>query len=343
MKLFDKAKALSLVAWFEAQSNEVPHISGSDYRFSLCPRCGSGESHAVSVCLRRNTFFCHRCSAKGSIIDAESMRAGVSAMDAARALVDAATLPAATAICSIAADAHADHKQHALTEVIAILKAKLRTSDDPRVRAYLRDTRGIPDAVIDDAKAQSLIAFLPGDPATANAWLFEHIGPLLLSESELIKNGGFAGIAYKPLITFLGDDAVEFRTIKPDCLPQFKITQYGRSPDKHMYLPGSVAKATVVEGIIDLLSARALGSKNHLIGLAGCRKWSPELFAVFAQKHSVRHFVLALDNDDDEENAGQQAADALTEVLVGQGALTKRFVPPVGNDINDILRASRQL
>lgn len=349
--VFRLARQTSLASWFDSQFGEPAFRQGAILRYHQCPACGEQPSRTppVSVDTNREKWFCHRCSGKGDVIDAEAAYTGASALEAAKALAGEESLPRVERAPAVAVIRQQDSARQAAIELVI---AKLREavagakggagSAEAGVRAYLANTRSIPHAVIDEALAAGTIGFLPANAFAAKALLEAKVGrPLLEAAGMWPADKKVPALAFKPLVAFMGPGAVEFRSIDPAVVPQYKINQYGRGADKMMVLPGSIQRATVVEGVIDLLSARAMGSRSTIVGLPGCKSWSADLFKRLAERTGITHYIVAFDNDVSAGNPGQAAAAALEQELAAMQYTSKRYVPPAGLDLNDVVRARR--
>lgn len=345
MELFEKAKmAVSLVSFFETELSAKAVTTNASLRFDVCPSCGTSHAGSLKVSVRGDQWRCHKCGTGGSVVDAAGYAWEMSAVDAAKKLAgDPDRYPVARVPQQDKAVQKADEiaREEALSAVFALLlNAIPANADDPVCLNYLVQERGIPEEVVREAQRRKIIGFLPSDPTKAIRFLIDSVGEELLKASGLWKEGAkMPGICYRPIVAFLpGGYSAEFRlSRKPRDDAERKSLRYGatRFP---WFWKGQEQRVMVVEGVIDLLSAVALGFNGHVIGVTGCNQWKPEWFQELREKRDVRMFYVALDNDDSEMNPGQVWASKMSDEMKRLNLPNQIRKPPKGCDINDILR-----
>jgi hypothetical protein len=116
----------------------------------------------------------------------------------------------------------------------------------------------------------------------------------------------------------------------------------------HLYLPGEMGGVwngpalekqrewLLCESIIDALSLWCQGFRNVTCAY-GVNGFTPDHWALL-RLHRPQRVVICYDSDD----AGNSAAKKLAGELSAEGFQVWRAVPPVGKDINDIVRTARQ-
>lgn len=346
MELFEKAKlAMSIQSFFENVLHGKPHKTNLDIRYDVCPYCGEKKG-SLKVSVKPSSWRCYRCGNGGSVVDAAHFAWECDPIEAAKKLAGDDKIreynPAVTVATEID-DAEREIRETAFKEVIAILKREVgRFNHDETCMSYLVNERKLPRQLVEEAQKRKILGFLPGKPAEAVRFLVEVVGKDLLQKSGLWKpNAKMPGICYRPIIAFLpGETSAEFRlTRKPKDDSEKKAIRYGKTLFPWFWR-GEEQRVMVVEGVIDMLSAVALGFKGHIVGVPGCNNWKPEWFQSMHQKSDVRMFYVSLDNDVGSDlNPGQEWAAKMSQEMSKLGLPNVVKPPPEGMDINDILKA----
>lgn len=198
-------------------------------------------------------------------------------------------------------------------------------------------SRGIGEGVILEAAMQGQIGFLPCNPLEAFGLLKEAAGEDDLRLSGLWREGAkVPGCIYRPMVSFLGESSAEFRLIREPKPDERKSIRYGRATGPWR-LSGDSSKGLIIaEGVIDMLSLRQLGFKGDIKATPGCNAWRTEWFADLKGRCNTR---IGFDNDSKRNNPGQVWAAKLKESLESIGCMATIMAPPMGMDINDLLRA----
>ncbi len=340
MSLFKQAKeAVSVASFFEEVLGATPrHFTGS-LRYNVCPECGSSEKHSGKVIVNGTGWRCHGCDERGDVVRAAHLYWGIPMVDAARQLLGECATYRRTE-SEMVAKAPVIRDSEALKTVIKKLKEAPKVPNGDAYK-YLSLTRGIPDAVIQEAMARELFVFLPDHPAHATRWLEKHVGKDLMIKAGLWKVGKNApSMAYHPIVSFRGGDmAIEIRIAREATKDDLKVSSHG-SQSAWVWKGEEGKGILVVEGFIDFLSAVALGTKRTIMGLAGCKNYDIEWFG----EPGPRDVLLALDAD----GPGQKATDGhttksgeyipgLKKRLEDRGFRVFVHALPEGWDLNDEL------
>ena len=187
-----------------------------------------------------------------------------------------------------------------------------------------------------------MLGFLPSDPTVCKASLQREVGEDVLYSSGLRNpDKKSPGIAFKPLVFFLpGGSSAEFRVVKPVQEGQNKLVRYGALQYPWFWI-GSTSECLVVEGPIDMLSAVAMGWNGFIMALPGIGNYGrTQWYLNAAAKYGIRRWVIGFDNDSkaDGSNPGQEHAVKLAALFDELSFCRRTFVPPLGMDLNDILK-----
>lgn len=343
---FAKAKALSVNAFIQQDLRGKPSIKKGWMRYSVCPACGEGPKLSVRLAVHPDdsSWTCHRCGKGGSIIDAGMFLWGCSALEAVKKLLgitESGPRKVAAEYDHAAEEAERKRRLVVMREAFCKLQEACQSfRDDENCLRYLSVKRAIPVGVIREAQMRGMVGFMPSNHDHAKRVMVEALGKDLMQEAGLWKpDKRLPGIAYRPLVFFMpGMAGAEFRTIVDVPEGWSKSIAYGLK-DYPYWWAGTEPKCLITEGLIDLLSAVALGFRGHIMGVPGCKSMREEWLEKSAERYSIRKFIIGLDNDvDHPDNPGQAAAREIAEML------QKRNLPhcinaPERGDINDILRA----
>ncbi len=323
--------ALSL--FFEGDMGAKGKVVSGRTRYSACPNCGPSSDMSVKVSVSNGKWHCFACEDRGDVIDAASKFYGVSPAKAAMQLANAPEPEKRTRVV-VPQERPVVRDQVAITQVIELL-LKAQKAPDGSCLEYLAK-RGINKDVALAAVMKKMMITLPGDPNVALRYLLDVVGRELLEKSGIWKEGSKApAIVYRPL-AFVSNDkqGIEFRLIKESSVAMAKAIRYGQP--SHRCWAGN-DKVRIVEGFIDLLSARVMGTGRTIIGLPGAKNWdeSDEWLQALKGKQDL---LIALDSD----MSGDRGAEDLATVLNAMGVTTRRHKHPDGcKDLNDQLK--RQL
>lgn len=343
---FEAVKALSVTEFLERQLGCVSRKVGSGIRMASCPSCGDSKSkfsHKVILSKDDRTWYCFSCGSHGSILDAAMALWGCSLIEAHDQLLGIRNeiRPAKPKIDRSAADADALAKTAKMRQAFGLIqKACLALKDEAEPLNYLVDHRKIPLPVVRKAQARGMVGFMPSNSGQATEFLVSAVGEDLLRDTGLWKPASrLPGIASRPLVFFMPNlSSAEFRLIGEVDPSWTKSIRYGTLEYPYWW-QGEDAQCMIVEGMIDLLSVVALEYPGHVMGLTGCNTFIPSWFPAAFQKHSLKRFVIALDNDvDNAKNPGQTWAHKLEDLIKGLGMPCFVKTPERG-DINDILKA----
>lgn len=337
MQLFTKAKTRSLVD-FALKSGFTLRKQGNGYAAKHCPCCSPGGNDAMSIFPKDGVWRwnCFRCKRGGTVVDFAAAVWGIPEKQAAMRLANEGEIeeaflpPPAPSIPAL---------DESLKDALVSLLKNGHTSVRECVE-YLA-SRGISERVVVEAVRRGLLRFLPADPYQANKMLNERLGVAALRQSGLLRlDARWPGIAFRPMMFFFpGCSAAEFRLARPPKEGEPKAIRYGHVKWPWWWKEGNkVSTIYIVEGVIDLLSMVELGLKEGeaVIGIPGTTSWREEWLTAVRKAHPDAKFVVALDADE----AGQEAARVLTEVLEAMDAQVIERIPG-GHDWNEHLLAVR--
>ena len=343
---FAKAKELSLSAFIEAELGATAKNSAGWKRYNNCPACGEGSKDSVKLAVNKDdrTWKCHKCGEHGSIIDAAMFLWGCDNVEAVRKLLgvsERGPRPIAPTVDHAADDAAAKRRADLMKVAFSKLQeAAQEFKNDKDCLRYLTIKRAIPLDTIRIAQARGMVGFMPSNHQRAKAVMVAALGEDLLRETGLWKpDKELPGIAYRPLVFFLpGMTSAEFRVIEDVPKGWSKSIAHGPKEYPYWWL-GSDDQCLITEGLIDVMSAVALGYRGHVMGLPGCNNIREEWLVKAAARYKIERYVIGLDNDvDDPKNPGQTWAKKISEMLTAKN-LPNFIKAPERGDINDILRA----
>lgn len=366
-EVYASTRVLSLSTFLDNEIGGMKKIGGT-VRFSSCPWCGEGSTRSIRLSIYENDSkcHCHRCGEGGDIINTAMQLWGTSAWETALRLTGKSgskvinSLPKRV-IVPKAEEVQAEHfKAAKLREALAIIQQVTESfQDEVKCIDYLNIERGISIEIIKEAQRRKMLGFLPANPSVARKILIEKVGQELLMESGLWKRDAKASaIFFRPVIFFMPSfNAAEFRILgEPENDETPKSIRYGKNIQlPHIWRVRESARAMVVEGFIDMLSAVELGYTGHVIGMPGTNSWEIEWFQRLEARLSITKWFVAMDNDseDDDEiidgkvigkikNPGQTWAKLLQNELNKLNMSNEIRKLPVHHDINDLLRERKR-
>lgn len=366
-EVYAEVRALSLSNFLDSElSVEGKPLSGT-VRYSECPWCGKTTNTAnnhLTVLKGDRMCHCHRCKEGGDIVETAMQLWGTDNWETALRLTgkskNVTTNVRAIKQRDVVPDEdlrkyEVERAQHLREALIKIHAASESYKDDQACMDYLQIERSLPEDIIREAQRRKMLCFLPTDPYKAKKFLLETVGESLLKSSGLWKEGAkLPAICYRPIMFILpGFHAAEFRIIgQPDNEDNPKSIRYGKNINlPYVWRVEQSARAMVVEGFIDMLSAVALGYTGHVIGLPGTNSWTPNWFVLLTQRLGIKKWFLSFDNDSDEldelvdgkivgklKNPGQTWSALLQIELSKLNMVHQLHSPPPRHDINDVLR-----
>ena len=344
-RFFDRArKEVDLASFVRQQVGGVdPKKIGASYRWATCPipSCGSGSKDSRRFSVKGDCARCFVCGFQGGVVDLAAEIWGCDALEAAKRLLMADRPPVKVVSLATESDVPEEEQHEALHQVLTILRKHICVPR-PAGLTYLAGMRGLPHEVIEEALKRGIVGMLPCNPVEATKFLVDRVGKELLEKSGLWKPGKrMPGIAYKPLVFFMPDlRSAEFRMLKEPKPDESKSIRYG--PLLYPWFwKGKTPGIMVVEGVIDMLSAVALGYRGSVVAVPGCNNWRAEWFEKLAMKGMANVVHICLDNDtENPKNPGQTWAKKMAEALQVLG-IRHRIDAPKEGDVNDALRAKR--
>lgn len=338
MKLFEKAKTRSLVEIAEKNGFAL-RKQGVKYTAKHCPHCAPGGNDSLSVYPKGGIWRwnCFRCKRGGTVIDFAAAVWGIPEREAAMRLanddeVEVAFIDVAKEKLPVSDEA----MKNALISLLKHGHTSVRECLD-----YLK-TRGISEETAAEAVRRGILRFLPANPFQANKFLHDRMGAGVLQGAGFLKpEARWPGISFRPMVFFFpGCSSAEFRLAREPKEGEPKAIRYGHVKWPWWWKEGeSVSTIFIVEGVIDLLSMVEIGLKKGeaVIGIPGTSSWKSEWFSAARKAHPDARFIIALDADE----AGQQAAHGIHEVLEAIGASVTERIPAEGHDWNDFLLSSK--
>ena len=343
---FAKAKELSLSAFAEAELGVTAKKMGGWLRYNTCFACGEGGKDSVRLAIKTDdrTWKCHRCGDHGSIIDAGMFLWGCDNVEAVRKLLgvsERGPRPVAAVVDRSAEEAAAKRRASLMRLAFSKLQEAAQDfKDQPDCLRYLTQARRIPLEIVRTAQERGMVGFMPSNHRRAKAVMVEALGEDLLRETGLWKPGKeLPGIAYRPLVFFLpGMTCAEFRVIVD--VPKEWSKSIAHGPKEYPYWwMGTDNQCLMAEGLIDVMSAVALGFRGHVMGLPGCNNIREDWLTKAAARYNIERYVIGLDNDvDDPLNPGQTWAKKISAMCTAAN-LPSVIKAPERGDLNDILRA----
>ncbi len=345
----------SLANFLESHLGVKPRGHGRYVTFSACPACGaSKDPMSTRISVRNDTTYkCFSCPDKGDVIHAAELLWGLpSFLAAAKALDgDQGDKYQSTVPKRDRAAEEAEAKAHA--ELMKLVFGKLQLAcqafkNDPVVLKYLTGTdeakneRCLPLGVVREAQRRGMLGFMPSDSRAAQRLLVDAIGEDLLRQSGMWKpDKKLPGVAFRPIVFFLpGMSSAEFRIAEKGEVGSQKSIRYGQLEYPYWW-EGTNPQAMVVEGMVDLMSAVAMGFRGHIMGLPGCNSVRQEWFVAASKRYDIKRWVIALDNDLKKQaeigrNPGQEWAARVSAMLTDVD-LPNCIHAPENGDLNDIV------
>lgn len=343
---FAKAKELSLSAFIESELGVTAKKSAGWLRYNACFNCGESGKDSVKLAINSDdrTWKCHKCGEHGSIIDAGMFLWGCDNVEAVRKLLgvsDRGPRPIAAPVDRSAEEAAAKRRADLMRLAFSRLQEAAQDfKNEPDCLRYLTVKRKIPMDTVRMAQDRGMVGFMPSNNRRAKAVMVEALGEELLRETGLWKpDKELPGIAYRPLVFFLpGMTSAEFRVIVD--VPEGWSKSIAHGPKEYPYWwTGTDDQCLVAEGLIDVMSAVALGWRGHVMGLPGCNNIREDWLTKAAARYKIERYVIGLDNDvDDPLNPGQTWAKKIS-AMCSAANLPSFIKAPERGDLNDILRA----
>lgn len=340
------ARALSLSDLLAKGLDVAPKLHGNTARFTACPNCGPSSPNRDGKCVVFNDerYYCHACGDHGDIIAAAQRLWGCPPLEAARILLgQTGSGPVALAPKKAGASQDAGAQDSAREYLPKVLReialAAVKTHPrEPTCWTYLTETRKLDPKVLDRAMRLGLLAFLPGNPVKATAFLEQTVGRDALEAAGLWKpDKKMPAMVFRPILGFMPKfQAVESRLARKPDGEERKVLCFGHAEHSGFWWKAESddTKTVVVEGLIDLLSVASTRFSGNILGLPGVGNWSPELFRRIAQ-HGSSRFLIAVDADE----PGQRQAQAMLAWIAKEGIAKGYLQQPPCKDWNDALIA----
>ncbi|MBN6740864.1 toprim domain-containing protein [Acidithiobacillus sp. MC6.1] len=347
-RLFERAKqSMALSDFLVGFLGENPKKAGGHYRFDSCPHCGEGHSERLVVFLPENTsYFCHKCGAKGSIIDVAMIAQNLSSpLQAAKFLLgetDMASQQQTRRTPRAPAKAAADvpDGKGIKPVILGLLKMSGNSRRDvPAPVADYLQSRGLSTGTIQEAWKRKFFLALDGESRQIAGGVMKVIGKQTLADHDFINEKGMVKIIpYRPLVFPLSHtESAEFRLIRAPRDGELKAITKGSKNHDMWFWKGEQGntEAMIVEGAIDLLSVVEMRFKGTIFGLPGVTGFGDGSRIVAGLKAIQCSKVwMVLDNDD----AGAKATAKLCGILKASGFDVTPLKHEDGcNDLNDIL------
>lgn len=355
MTLFDKAKnALPDILSLLEEYCGHP-VKGQDgVRFNACPACGEsdGESMKLSATGATGRWRCHKCGANGTTVDVMAYVWDVVPLEAAKRIANSKSIA-----CDFVAQKRGPvttseeqeterlrkKKEEGQAECFSLLRdATKGNADDLICLSYLSRDRSIPVGIVRQAQNRGMLGFLPGNPDEATKFLLEVLGKERMVECGLWRSDATKpAMAFRPIVSFLpGASSAEFRLArKPRSDDERKALRYGHTEAPWFWKGQNQERALVVEGVIDLWSAVAMGFDGDVVGVPGCNNWKLAWFMRIHEVRNTKRFGIMFDNDaDNPDNPGQTGAANLIKALEGVGFVADNRLLPPNQDVNNLLQ-----
>lgn len=357
--IFERAKqSMSLVDFLIGFLGEKPITSAGHYRFKVCPHCGPDQTHLLMV-FDDERYFCHRCKANGTIIDAAMIAQGfTNPLDAAKFLTGEDMTQAQRrqyAPKSAPKNTPPQQDEKAVGDAIhkvlkGILKISAKTLKEipAPVMEYLTETRGFSEATIEEAIKRRFMLVTPGAPRLIAARIKGLIGEESLTQAGFMGDKGVKIIPYRPLVfPLVHKKSAEFRLARvPRDEKELKSISKGSRDHDVWYWKATEASGNqnvmICEGPMDMLACYEMGYKGHIFGLPGATSFGDGtdlINAVKAVSTEKTKIYLAFDAD----KAGQSAFQKLSAIFAAAG-LTHLRMTYEGDckDFNDLLLYRKQ-
>lgn len=291
--------------FFESVMGQVPRVFHTGVRYRGCPACGSSEdTSSFRVVIRAkggvSRWQCFACDESGDVLDAARLHYECSVLDAAYRLNR--TTPSTVRNLKIKPrkllSEAPKRDDEAIQNVIKkLIDAKLPITN--LVKEYLQ-SRGFSEQLIEEAYRRGMLVALPSHANKAKEVLYDLCGQDLLIRAGMLRESSKAPACAFRHFAFITHNAraIEFRLTRQPKENETKWISYG--PMSPFFWQGESSDSYIItEGMSDLLSAVALGSKQSVIGLPGCKRWNPSWFARMRGKT----VTSALDGDQSGINA----------------------------------------
>lgn len=295
----DVRSRFTVEAFFQDVMGQEARPFHTGIRFRECPVCGISKdqsSYRVVVTNKRgiSRWRCWSCDEGGDVLDAARHHFGCSVKEAATKLTGA--VPSTVRNMKIKPQkllSEAPKRDdEAIHNVIKrLIDAKLPITN--LVKEYLT-SRGFSERLIQEAYQRGMLIALPSHANKAKEALYDLCGQDLLIQAGMLRESSKAPACAFRHFAFVTHNAkaIEFRLTRAPKENETKWISYG--PMSPFFWQGEVADSYIVtEGMSDLLSAVALGAKQSIIGLPGCKRWNPYWFSRMKDKS----ITMALDAD----------------------------------------------
>lgn len=353
MTLFEKAKAAlpDIISLLEQYCGRPMKVQDG-VRFNNCPACGESDHESLKLSANGSTgrWRCHKCGANGTTVDVMAYVWDVVPLEAAKRVANDTSLneaaprrrPAAPSLEEQEAERIKQAKEKAQAECFALLRdATKGNADDLVCLNYLTRERGLPMKIVREAQNRGMLGFLPGTPSEAMAFLEEVLSKERMQACGLWRADAVKSpLAFRPIISFLpGATSAEFRLARaPRGEDERKALRYGHAEAPWFWKGENPKRALVVEGVIDLWSAVAMGFDGDVIGVPGCNNWKLTWFMRIHEIRKTERFGIMFDNDaKDPENPGQKWATELISALKGVDLQADNRLLPPNMDVNNLL------
>ena len=328
MNFSDLKAAIPLRTFFKEYMGATEIIRD---RYGLCPSCGQGSENSHKVSVGTHGWKCHKCDARGDLIEAAALFYGISKAQVIEKLGHG-EIPQ----YEIRREVASSKPERSWESLYAVLDKLAGTREhNEAVSAYLL-SRGISLKTQNKAIDSGLMRFLPSISPEENFRFLKDLCSLELLESAALLSGTkkFTACAYRPLV-FFGKDfkAAEFRNIVAPTGNNPKVIRYGSKVP--FYFEQSKERLLVCEGAIDLLSAIEMGGTSTMIGLPGAGNFEASWFEPWRDKE----VFLCLDLD----KTGQAKQQQIQELLLKMSYKVSIFQVQNGKDLNEHLMFEKKL
>jgi hypothetical protein len=301
IKFKEVKENFTIEAFFEQNMGQAPRSFATGIRFRGCPDCGVSKdpaSYRVEVSKKANgstRWKCYSCGEGGDVLDAASKFYSCSTREAATRLVGSIGISGGIKkwkAKSVSSAPEAPKRDDAAVHAVIKKLIDARLPMTNLVKEYFKG-RGFSESLIQDAQNRGMLVALPTQPNASKAMLYELCGEELLLKAGMLKEGSRAPACAFRNFAFIthGAKAIEFRLARALREGETKWISYGPMSPFFWQGEGDEAQAYVLtEGMSDLLSGVALGTKKSIIGMPGCKRWNPYWFRKMAGKLVVTAF-----------------------------------------------------
>lgn len=343
--LFDCARSMAdLDVVLENLYGKGRRVQGA-LQYHGCPACGVSENGRHKVSSANGRWKCVKCGAEGSVVEALAYASDITPAEAAGRLTKG-LVGAYVRLPSTVAEINASERLRleALSTTLGVLRGACGAyRDDLACLSYLTRERKIPLEIVREAQARGMLGFLPGHPETAMRFLIDTIGQERLELSGLWRPGARKpGIAQRPIVSFFpGAKSAEFRMARqPANASERNTAKYGLSQAPWFWKGEDAANALVVVGVVDLLSAVALGFRGDIVGLPSRDDWKLEWFSRIKETRGTSVFVTMFEGDlSDRLSPVKDWAKALVDALNQAGMQSRSKPLQPATDVNGLLRS----